>query len=118
MPEKVIQDNVWYNLQKAVLLKLHDMIPLLNIHFPSHPLHSSSQLWNLVCISTVFPVDRPLGFTSESNYLTTNVILSLTDQLRAIYKPATGAFQFVRVQRRLPASAWRIGSNVAAQPAH
>ena len=44
MPEKVIQDNIWYNLQKAVLLKLHDMIPLLNIYFPSHTLHSSSQL--------------------------------------------------------------------------
>ena len=66
--------------------------------------------YKIYCVSPLFfPVDRPLGFTLESNYLTTNVISSLTDQLRAIHKPAMGHSILHRVQRCLPASTWMTG---------
>ena len=66
--------------------------------------------YKIYCVSPLFfPVDHPLGFTLESNYLTANVISSLTDQLRAIHKPAMGHSILYRVQCCLPASTWIIG---------
>lgn len=42
----------------------------------------SNQFENQLHIITLFPVDLPLGFTLESNYLITNMMSSLTNQRR------------------------------------